>query len=135
MWSVPSRRSEFSTSRMIHRREPPRELASSPIGMKNLVARTTSSRRPWSASPPDLLGHAAGVDVGGVDEVDPGVQRTVDDADGVGAVVVAPGAEHHRTEAHRADLDAGAAERSVLHEEPSSCQAANVCLAAVMADI
>src|SRR4051812_41060395 len=51
MWSVPSRRREFSTSRMIHRREPPRELGSSLIGMKNLVARTTSSRRPWSASP------------------------------------------------------------------------------------
>src|SRR3954469_12889911 len=51
MWSVPSRRSEFSTSRMIHRREPPRELGSSPIGMKNLVARTTSSRRPCRASP------------------------------------------------------------------------------------
>src|SRR4051812_6519288 len=51
MWSVPSRRSEFSTSRTIHRREPPREFGSSLIGMKNLVARTTSSRRPWSASP------------------------------------------------------------------------------------
>src|SRR3954452_7124535 len=51
MWSVPSRRSEFSTSRMIHRRDPPRALRSSPIGMKNLVARTTSSRRPFRASP------------------------------------------------------------------------------------
>src|SRR4051794_6635297 len=51
MWSVPSRRREFSTSRTIQRREPPRELGSSPIGMKNLVARTTSSRRPASASP------------------------------------------------------------------------------------
>src|SRR3954466_6254775 len=51
MWSVCSRRSEFSTSRMIHRREPPREFGSSPIGMKNFVARTTASRRPWSASP------------------------------------------------------------------------------------
>ena len=29
----------------------------------------------------DLLGLAGGVDVGGVDEVDPGVQRGVDDAD------------------------------------------------------
>ena len=56
----------------------------------------------------DLLGLALGVDVGGVDEVDAGVQRGVDDADGVVVVGVAPGAEHHRAEAHLADRDAGA---------------------------
>ena len=47
----------------------------------------------------DLLRLAGGVDVGGVDEVDPGVQRAVDDADRVVVVGVAPGAEHHRAEA------------------------------------
>ena len=63
----------------------------------------------------DLLGHAAGVDVGGVDEVDPGVEGAVDDPDGVGAVVVAPRPEHHRAQAQRADRYAGPAEHSVLH--------------------
>jgi hypothetical protein len=47
----------------------------------------------------DLLGFAGGVDVGGVDEVDAGVERAVDDADRVVVVGVAPGAEHHRAEA------------------------------------
>src|SRR5664279_6504238 len=51
MWSVFSRRNESSTSRMIHRRDPPRVFGSSLIGMKNLVARNTSARRPASASP------------------------------------------------------------------------------------
>ena len=63
----------------------------------------------------DLLGLAARVDVGGVDEVDAGVERAVDDADRLVVVGVAPGAEHHRAEAERADLHAGAAERAVLH--------------------
>jgi hypothetical protein len=35
----------------IQQREPPRRLGSSPIGMENFVARTTSSRRPLSALP------------------------------------------------------------------------------------
>ena len=39
------RRSEFSTSRMIQRRELPRSLAPSPIGPLTFVASTTSSRR------------------------------------------------------------------------------------------
>src|SRR3954447_25029630 len=36
---------------MIQRREPPRRLGSSPMGMKNFVARTTSSRRSLRALP------------------------------------------------------------------------------------
>jgi hypothetical protein len=48
---------------------------------------------------PDDLGLALGVDVGGVDDVDPGVYGTVDDADRLVVVGVAPGAEHHRAEA------------------------------------
>src|SRR3954467_13158674 len=51
MYSVPSRRSESSTARTIQRREPPRRFGSSPIGMKNFVASTTSSRRFFSALP------------------------------------------------------------------------------------
>jgi hypothetical protein len=55
----------------------------------------------------DLLRDAAGVDVGGVDEVDAGVECVVDDADRVGAVLVAPRAEHHRAQAQRADRHPG----------------------------
>ena len=47
----------------------------------------------------DLLGLALPVDVGGVDEVDAGVERRVDDADRLVVVGVAPRAEHHRAEA------------------------------------
>jgi hypothetical protein len=55
----------------------------------------------------DLLRLAARVDVGGVDEVDAGVERAVDDPDRVVVIRVAPAAEHHRAQAERTDLDAG----------------------------
>jgi hypothetical protein len=64
----------------------------------------------------DLLGLALRVDVGGVDEGDPGVQRGVDDADRLVVVGVAPGAEHHRAEAQLANRNAGAPEQVVFHE-------------------
>jgi hypothetical protein len=51
---VPSRRSESSTSRMIQRREAPRRLASSPIGIQTLVASTMSSRRPPARALPTI---------------------------------------------------------------------------------
>src|SRR5215218_10028744 len=56
----------------------------------------------------DLLGLALAVDVGGVDEVDPGVQRRVDDPDRLAVVRVAPRAEHHRAQTELADRHAGA---------------------------
>jgi hypothetical protein len=67
------------------------------------------------AAPPqglagDLLRHAAGIHVGGVDEVDPGIECAVNDADRVGAVVVAPRPEHHRAQAQRADRYSGPAQ-------------------------
>ena len=65
--------------------------------------------------PDDLLRLTGGVHVGGVDEVDAGVEGGVDDADRVVVILVAPGAEHHRAEAELRDLDAGASERAVLH--------------------
>jgi AcrR family transcriptional regulator len=67
----------------------------------------------------DLLRLARRVEVGGVEEVDPGVQRAVDDPDGVVVIGVAERAEHHRPEAQRGDGDAGASERSVVHGAPS----------------
>ena len=63
----------------------------------------------------DLLGFAGGVDVGGVDEVDPGIERAVDDADALVVILGAPLAEHHRAEAQLADRDARASQDSVLH--------------------
>jgi hypothetical protein len=77
--------------------------------MKNFVARTTSSAV-LERLADDLLGRAGRVDVGRVDEVDPGIERAVEDAGGVIVVGVAPGAEHHRAEAELQDLDAGAFE-------------------------
>ncbi len=47
----------------------------------------------------DLLRFAGGVDIGGVDEVDAGVERGVDDPDRLVVIGLAPGAEHHRAEA------------------------------------
>src|SRR4029079_7920318 len=62
-----------------------------------------------------LLGLAGAVDVGGVDEVDAGVEGRVDDPDRLVVVRVAPGAKHHRAEAKLADRDAGASQGPVLH--------------------
>jgi hypothetical protein len=64
----------------------------------------------------DLLRLPARVDVGGVDEVDPRVERRVNDAHRLVVIGIAPGAEHHRTEAELGDRHAGATERAVLHE-------------------
>ena len=63
----------------------------------------------------DLLRLALRVHVGGVDEVDPRVERPVDDPDRLVVVGVAPRAEHHRPEAHRSHLHSGPAERAQLH--------------------
>ena len=69
----------------------------------------------------DLLRLAARVDVGGVDEVDPRVERAVDDPDALVVVGLAPGAEHHRPEAEGADVDAGAREGALFHAAGRYC--------------
>src|SRR6185312_10800050 len=73
--------------------------------------------------PGDLFRAAAGIDVGGVDEVDAGVERAADDA--LGLLLLQPAnlcphafvtaAERHRAEAELGDEDAGTAERVELH--------------------
>jgi hypothetical protein len=63
----------------------------------------------------DLLGLALPVDVGRVDEVDPGVKRRVDDPDRLVVVRVARRAEHHRAETELADRHAGATQLTMLH--------------------
>src|SRR5205823_2497239 len=67
----------------------------------------------------DLFGLALRVDVGGVDEGDAGVEPGVDDADRLVVVGVAPGAEHHGSEAELADRHAGPAEEVLLHGQAS----------------
>ena len=59
----------------------------------------------------DLLRLAAAISVGGVDEVDAGVQGFMDDADAVVVVGIAQSAEHHRAQAIGADFDPGFPER------------------------
>ena len=63
----------------------------------------------------DRLRLTGRVHVGGVDEVDPGVERGVHDVDRLVVVGVAPRAEHHRPEAERADADPGPADHAVFH--------------------
>ena len=76
----------------------------------------------------DLLGLAERVDVGGVDEIDPGVERGMDDPDGFVVIRGAPGPEHHGPQAQGADLYAGPAERAVLHRTESSHGSGGVSL-------
>ena len=63
-------------------------------------------------APGDALALAAGVDVGGVDEVDAALSRAVDDARGVG--LGGGAAEHHGAEAKRRYPQPRAAERAVV---------------------
>ena len=76
----------------------------------------------------DLLGLARPVHVGGVDEVDARVERTLDDPDGVVVVGVAPGAEHHRAEAELADRYTGVSEWSKFHKSSSQLSVAGAAL-------
>jgi len=66
----------------------------------------------------DLLGFAAGVDVGGVEEVDARVQRLADEVDALLAVADHPvlaAAEVHAAETEPGHFEAGGAEGRVLH--------------------
>ncbi len=63
----------------------------------------------------DLLGLAERIDIGRVDEVDPRIERAVDDADGLVMVGRSPGPEHHGAQTERAYFDTGAAERAKFH--------------------
>lgn len=66
----------------------------------------------------DLLGLAAGVLVGGVDEIDPAVQRRADQPDRFVVVAVPPGTQAQGAQGELAYGDAGAAENPVLHDCP-----------------
>ena len=63
----------------------------------------------------DLLGFAARVHVGCVDEVDPRIERAVDDRDPLVVIGISPRAEHHRAETQRTDMDTCRTELAVVH--------------------
>ena len=60
-----------------------------------------------------------------------GIDRPVDDADRVVVVGVAPGAEHHGSEAQLADLESGGSERAVVHGHSQPHRAAGRRAAAI----
>src|ERR1022692_3924984 len=64
----------------------------------------------------NLLRLAGRVHVRGVDEVDPGVERLVDDPDRIVVIRIAPGPEHHGAKAERADPDACRAKHPHFHD-------------------
>jgi hypothetical protein len=100
---------------VIQRRELPRWLGLSLIGMNAFGREHDVVAASGQGLADEDLGLAGGVDVGGVDEGDAGVKRAVDDPD---ALVVVPGtplAEHHGAQAQLADADPSAAEASLLH--------------------
>ncbi|MDT4867197.1 hypothetical protein FQZ97_1020930 [compost metagenome] len=74
----------------------------------------------------DGFGEAVGVHVGGVDEVDAGIERAADEAFGLALLQLADmvpdagrAAEGHRAEAEFGNQEAGAAEFAVLHRKLS----------------
>ena len=64
----------------------------------------------------DRFGLPGRVHVGGVDEVDAGIERRVDHVDRLVVVGIAPRAEHHRPETEWAHRHAGTPERTLFHE-------------------
>jgi len=90
-----------------HLRELPLWFGSSPILLWNFVASTTRSRRSRIAFPRITSDSRAEYrPIGGIDEVDPRVERGMDDARALVMVAQRPRAEVHSSEAERAHRDA-----------------------------
>jgi hypothetical protein len=68
----------------------------------------------------DRLVLAVGIHVGGVDQVDAGVERPVDDAETRITIAVAPRPKHHGAQPQPADKQSGSAERARLHRPTST---------------
>jgi hypothetical protein len=77
MWSVRRRRRLASQPVMMWCRDSPASLGPSPHRHPHLGGQQYPVPAAVEHLADDLLGQAAGVDVGGVDEVDPGVQAHV----------------------------------------------------------
>src|ERR1035437_2280471 len=63
----------------------------------------------------DLFGLTRGVDVGGIDKVDAGIESPVNDADRLVVIRGPPGPEHHGPEAEWAYFDTGATKSTKFH--------------------
>ena len=90
---MPSRRSDPSTAVRMLAGLLSRFHAPSPAceTRPNLVASTTSSRRPFKRPAHEFLVDVGAVDLGGVDERDTEVECAVDGADGLGVVAAGAG--------------------------------------------
>ena len=73
----------------------------------------------------DLIRLALGVHVGGINEVDAGIQGSVDDLDRDVVIGLAPGAEHHCAKAKWAYLHAGTSKVAVVHRDSLGTAAGN----------
>src|SRR5262249_54558573 len=82
----------------------------------------------------DHLGLSATVGVGSVDEVDPGIKSTTDDAATIVMAGVAPRPEHHRAEGVFADRHAGATQDRAFHDSWSSPAVGSPTLTATVLD-
>jgi len=119
MWSVPSRFRLASQDRMARRAHFVRPVAHPEGGLgrdQHLVAPALQRLAQ------DLLRHALAVDVGGVEEIDPGLKTQIDHAAGLGDIGAAPAleelvgaAEGGGAEAEHGNLEAGSAELTVFH--------------------
>ena len=102
-------------------RDSPASLGPSPIFIRALVVTSTELRLPSSACAEDLLRHAPGIDVGGVEQVDAGLDAAVDQPLRPGEVGLAGLGEHplaaegHGAEGQDGDTQAGTAELAVVH--------------------
>ena len=117
MWSVCSRRRLASHASRMWRAESLRvvrplagDVAVHLRREHDLLAPAAALREPAAD---DLLGLAAAVAVGGVEEVDPALEGAVHDREAVGLARLRP--EVHRAEAQRAHEQASTSEMAVVH--------------------
>ena len=109
--------------------ERPRSLGPAPIGWYSLVASTILSRRPlpWASQRPMYLlgdpvtllhvrGLRAAVNIGGIDEVDAGIQSGVQHGEAVR--LTGHHAKVHRAQPDPAHLQTGTTQIAVLHADP-----------------
>jgi hypothetical protein len=100
---------------MIQYREAPCSFGPSPARRTYLARQDDLVAMAGNGLSYELLRLAMGIGVGGVDQVDAGIQRRVHDVGAFLLVGIAVGAEHHGSEGVGADADAGSSERAVLH--------------------
>ena len=98
---------------MIQRRDSPPSRGFAVIGLATLVARIQCRRSALIAAPTIFSAAPYAVGIGGVDEIDAGLEGRRDDP--VGLDLAGAVAEHHRAEADRRNLEAAVAQAAVFH--------------------